>query len=60
MGQFDFVGVWSLQTPSGYYLSPYKNESNYILWGDGEGKMQDPANCSNVYSTPTPGTYVFQ
>lgn len=46
-----------MKTPSGGYLSTYGND--HILFGGGQGRMQDPANAFNVYKTPY-GTYIFQ
>ena len=58
MGQFKFVGVWYFSVPESNFLSPHG--SNYALFEFGQGNGQDPANSYNVYSTSTPGAYVFQ
>ena len=56
MSQFSFIGVWNMKTSNGY-LSTYGND--HVLWGAGQGNMQDPVNAFNVYATPN-GTYIFQ
>lgn len=58
MGQFTFVGIWYFYVPESNWLVPHGND--YALFEYGQGNPQDPANCYNVYSTPTPGAYVFQ
>lgn len=58
MGQFTFVGVWFFYVPESNFLAP--QGSNNALSEFGQGNGTDPANSYNVYSTSTPGTYVFQ
>ena len=58
MGQFQFVGVLYFLVPESNWLSPHGG--NYALFEFGQGNPQDPANSYNVYSTPTPGAYIFQ
>ena len=58
MGQFTFVGIWYFYVPESNWLVPHGND--FALYEYGQGNPQDPANCYNVYSTPTPGAYVFQ
>ena len=58
MGQFTFCGIWYFHVPECNWLSPHG--SNYALYEYAQGNPQDPANCYNVYSTPTPGAYIFQ
>ena len=58
MGQYSFEGIWYFKLPDYEYVSP--QGSNYALSPRDEGKAQDPANCYNVYSTPTPDAFIFQ
>ena len=61
MSQYTIVGIWSLHVypwngPG--FLVPHG--ANFALWENGSGDNKDPANSYNVYSTPTPGEYIFQ
>ena len=58
MSQYSFVGIWYFYVPESNYLQP--QGSNFALSEFGMGNPQAPANSYNVYSTPTPGAYIFQ
>jgi len=58
MGQYTFVGVCFFQVPESQYLAPHG--ANFALYEWGSGNAQDPANTYNIYSTPTPGAYLYQ
>src|SRR5271165_988159 len=58
MGQYTFAGIWYFCVPESNYLAPHR--ANFGLDEYGGGNGQDPVNSYNVYSTPTPGEYIFQ
>jgi uncharacterized protein YjbI with pentapeptide repeats len=59
MSQFKFVAIWSFNLPgTENFVQPMG--SNYAFSPEGRGKGTDPANCYNVYQTPTLGAFILQ
>jgi uncharacterized protein YjbI with pentapeptide repeats len=59
MSQYTLAGIWYFSVgPT--FLAPI-GDPPFALWdGNDEGNGKDPAISYNVYSTPTPGEYIFQ